>query len=78
MVVVLELWPFEDEKTEPGEDGFDALAQEAQGMTVANGRRPAGQCDIDRALGRTRLCRRFDACTEDLLDVIFSKFCIGK
>ena len=70
VVVVLELGPFDDEEAEAGEDRFDALAQQAQRMTVADGRCPARQRDVDRAPGGTGLRCGLDALTEDAFDVL--------
>ena len=70
VVVVFELGTFDDEEAEAREDRLDALAQQAQRMTVADGRRASRQRDVDRAPGRTRLGRCLDALAEDAFDVL--------
>ncbi len=54
VVVVLDLRAFEHLIAEPGEDLLHLLAHEAERMTMADGRRAAGQRDVDRVGGTAR------------------------
>ncbi len=49
VVVVFELGALDDEETHPAEDRFDALAQQRQGMAVAEGRQTPRQGHVDAA-----------------------------
>ena len=53
VVVVFELVAFDDEKPEAGEDGFDALAQDGERMTVTDAWSAPRKRDVDGAVGWT-------------------------
>ena len=70
VIVVLELRPLEDEEAHAAEDRFDALAQQRQGMTVAERRGPARQRDVHRVRRRARRLGRRDALVEARFDLL--------
>jgi hypothetical protein len=70
VVVVFELGTFDDEEAEAGEDRLDALAQQAQRMTVADGRRRPGSVTSTAPWADAPRGRCLDALTEDAFDVL--------
>ena len=55
------------------DDEVVAVAQEREGMAMANGRRAAGQRNVDRTLRRPRLCGALQTRVESCFDVLLER-----
>ena len=73
VVIVLELGPFGDEEAEAEEDLLDAVAEQRQGMAMADERRPAGKRDVDPVRGRTRRGGVGEARLQRVFDVLLEE-----